>query len=52
VADYFGIEGYEHYHFDLGDKSYIEDTEFFGFNEDGTPYHEEIVLTEITEILD
>jgi hypothetical protein len=37
---------------ELGDKSYVEDPEFFGYNADGTPYQEEIVISEITETLD
>jgi hypothetical protein len=43
----------------LGDKSFIEDTEFFGwvYKQDGektvkTPYHEEVVVSEITWELD
>jgi hypothetical protein len=43
------IEGYENYNFDLGDISYVIDTDFFGWTEkDGikTPRREEIVITE------
>jgi hypothetical protein len=40
----------------LGDKTFIEDTEFFGWvwSENGvkTPYHEEIVISEFTVELD
>ena len=49
------LEGYENYKFELGDKSYIEDTEFFGwFLKDGvyTPYQEEIIISERTVALD
>jgi hypothetical protein len=46
------LEGYENYTFKLGDKTYIEDTEFFGWNQNGTPYHEEIVVSEIIIELD
>jgi len=52
VAEISQIPGYEYYKFGLGDKTFIEDTEFFGYNSDGDPYREEIVLSEITEMLD
>jgi hypothetical protein len=46
------LDEYKYYKIDLGDKSYVEDPEFFGYNEDGTPYQEEIVISEITETID
>lgn len=55
VLELSQLEEYENYEFALGDKTYIEDTEFFGWtNVSGvqTPYHEEIVVTEITYGLD
>lgn len=56
VLELSQLEGYENYRFALGDKTYIEDTEFFGWvwSEDGirTPYHEEIVISEFTIELD
>lgn len=59
VVEISQLEGYENYDFQLGDKSFIEDTEFFGwvYKEDGektvkTPYHEEVVVSEITWELD
>ena len=56
VLELSQLEGYENYSFALGDKTYIEDTEFFGWvwSEDGirTPYHEEIVISEFTIELD
>lgn len=45
------IEGYENYVFDLGDITYVQDPEFFGWeikNGVRTPYKEEIVITEQT----
>ena len=45
------MPGYENYTFNLGDKTFIEDTEFFGWTLiDGirTPYKEEIVVTEVS----
>ena len=49
------LEEYENYTFQLGDKTFIEDTEFFGWLWiDGvqTPYHEEIIVSEISIELD
>lgn len=51
VLELSQIPGYENYTFDLGDKTFIEDTEFFGWtliNGIRTPYKEEIVVTEIS----
>ena len=48
-------EEYENYVFALGDKTYIEDTEFFGWqmiNGVQTPRREEIIINEITYELD
>ena len=47
--------GLSNYNFEVGDKTYIEDTEFFGYiSIDGvpTPVKEEIIITEITHNLD
>ena len=55
VLELSQLEGYENYTFDLGDKTTIEDTEFFGWVwRDGiqTPYQEEIIVTELTTMLD
>lgn len=55
VLELSQLEGYENYIFALGDKTTIEDTEFFGWVwKDGvqTPYQEEIVVTELTIMLD
>jgi hypothetical protein len=38
--------------FDLGDKTFIEDEEYFGYDENGDPYREEVVITEISYSLD
>ena len=52
VASIGSLPGYEHNNFKLGDKSYVEDESFFGYNEEGFPYREEVILTEITNSLD
>lgn len=51
VLELSRVPEYENYVFNLGDKTFIEDTEFFGWVMiDGirTPYREEIVVTEIS----
>ena len=55
VLELSQLEGYENYKFNLGDKTYIEDTEFFGWtwnNGIKTPYHEEIIVTETVIVFD
>ena len=51
IIDVSPLEGYEFYKYQLGDRTYIQDTEFFGYTEiDGvkTPAREGIVVTELT----
>lgn len=52
VLEVSQLEGFENYKFKIGDKTYIEDTEFFGWNANGRPYQEEVVVNEITVYLD
>lgn len=59
VVDISMLEGYESYEINVGDKTFIEDVEFFGyvFEKRGNtifkrPYREEVVITEIKEDLD
>lgn len=52
VLDLSVLDGYENFEFELADKTWVEDPEFFGYNEDGTPYKEEVIITEITYSLD
>ena len=47
-----GVEGYENFTFDLADLTFIEDEEYFGYDEKGNPYREEVFLTEINYYLD
>lgn len=54
VIDVGSLDGFEGYTFNPGDKTYIEDTEFFGYVYiDGvkTPVQEEIVVSEIDVVL-
>jgi hypothetical protein len=52
VLDLSTIEGYEALTFNLGDKTWVEDVEFFGYNDNGAPYREEVVITGTTIFLD
>ena len=52
VNEISSVPGYEFNNFNIGDKTYVEDTEFFGYNAEGYPYREEVILTEKTENLD
>ena len=52
IIDVSGLEGYELYKLNLGDKTWAEDPEFFGYDTNGNPYREEITVTEIIEHLD
>ena len=50
VVEVSELEGLEWYLFDVGDKTYIEDTEFFGWGEVGgilTPAKEEVIVSEV-----
>lgn len=47
-----GVEGYENFSFDLADLTFIEDEEYFGYDEHGNPYREQVFLTEIDYYLD
>lgn len=52
VLELSQLLGYEGFAFALGDRTYIEDPEFFGYDDHGYPIREAIVLTEITFNLD
>lgn len=52
VIELSELEGYEPYTFAIGDKTYIEDTEFFGWAANGSPYREEVVVNQIDWSLD
>ena len=47
------LEDFKYKKFKLGDISYIQDTDFFGYKADGvTPYKEQVILSEITSNFD
>ena len=55
VLEISELEGLENYIFDVGDKTYMEDTEFFGWtypNSIKTPVREEVIISEVTWHLD
>jgi hypothetical protein len=47
VLELSKLPGYELFTFELGDRTYVEDKEFFG-----TDYKEKVVITELTENLE
>lgn len=52
AIDVSGLDGYEDYTFALGDSTYIEDGDFFGYTVDGAPMRATVVLTEMSRVLD
>ena len=52
VLELSQIDEYQNYHFRVGDKTYIEDVEFFGYNSKGQPYKEEVVVSQVVYSLD
>lgn len=54
VLELSQVEGFEYYQFNVGDKTFIEDTEFFGWADQihSTPYKEEVVVSEVKVALD
>lgn len=54
LASQEGYEDFAHYSFDIGDRTYIEDVEFFGWSlaNRSAPYREEVVVSEVTMELD
>ena len=55
VVEVSQLEGLNDYSFDAGDKTYIEDTEFFGWAEKNgvlTPAREEVIVSEVEWHLD
>ena len=52
VVELSQVEGFEPYKFKLADRSYIEDTEFFGYDENHRPYKEEIIVSKVLYSLD
>lgn len=54
IIDVSQIEGFENFNFSLGEKTTVEDVEFFGWALDnsGRPYKEEVIISEITTLYD
>lgn len=52
VLELSQIEGFEPYKFKIADKTYIEDTEFFGYDSKGRPYKEDIVISQVKQNFD
>lgn len=52
VLELSQLQGYTDFTFAVGDRTYVEDPEFFGYDDNGAPIREEVVLSEITYNLD
>lgn len=52
VLELSQLDGYTDFTFKLGDKTFMEDPDLFGYDSSGAPIREEIILTEITYNLD
>lgn len=53
VLELSQVQGFGMYSFKIGDKTYVEDTEFFGWDvETGRPHQEEIVVSQVKIHLD
>lgn len=46
------LEGWENYTFDIGDKTFVTDVDFFGLDKNGSPYKQEVVISEVTDVID
>ena len=52
AIDYVNNDSYELYQYELGDITYVEDIDFFGKDEFGTPYREQVIVSSIENNLD
>ncbi len=48
MIDISSIPEYKDVKFDIGDKTWVEDVDMFGYVKDNIPYREEVVISEIT----
>lgn len=46
------LEGYENFSFEIGDKTFVTDIDFFGLDANGAPYKQEVVISEISDVID
>ena len=46
------LEGYENFNFEIGDRTFVTDIDFFGLDANGAPYKQEVVISEISDIID
>ena len=54
IIDISNIEGYNFYEYQPGDKTWVQDTEFFGWTDKlkKNPVREEVIISEVTSNLD
>lgn len=46
------LDGYDMFKFKVGDQTWVEDVDYFGYDNVGKPYHEEVVIKQINYNLD
>lgn len=51
VTDLSSLPEYKIFEFEIGDRTYIEDTDYFGYSTNGKPYQEQIIISEYTHFL-
>lgn len=52
AQDFVNGNSYELYHYELGDITYIEDPDYFGYDSTGRPYREKVIVSTIENNLD
>lgn len=52
MVDISTIEGWELFKYHVGDITWVEDVDYFGYDKNGKPYHEDVIVKEITYNLD
>lgn len=46
------LNGYEDIKFNTGDKTFVIDTDFLGYDKNSSPFKQEVVISEINDVLD
>ena len=52
IVDLSVLPGYELYDYKVGDQTWVEDVDYFGYDDNKKPYHEAVVVKEISYSLD
>lgn len=52
IVDLSVLDGYDLYKYRIGDQTWVEDVDYFGYDDKGKPYHEAVIVKEIAYNLD